>query len=88
VKQFTIYGVTLKRAITFLLVSTFLLTACSHVTAATATATPLLEESPAITPVIEGTFLNECRNCHTDKQRLIDTAMPEVVIEKESTGAG
>jgi hypothetical protein len=87
VKQFTIYGVTLKRTITILLASIFLLTACAHASAATAT--PLPEETPIITtPVIEEAFLNECRNCHTDKQRLIDTAMLEVVVEKESTGAG
>ena len=76
----------MKRIITTLLASIFLLTACSR--AATATATPLPKEAPAIAPVFDRTFLNECKNCHTDKQRLIDTAKPVEVVEKESSGTG
>jgi hypothetical protein len=81
----------LKHITTILLAFIFLLTACAP--AATATATPLPEEAPSISPVVEDAFLNECRDCHTDKQRLIDTARPdtarpEVVVEKESSGTG
>ncbi len=79
----------MKRITTILFTSIFLLTACARAVAATAIATPQPEETPIITtPVIEGAFLNECRNCHTDKQRLIDTARPEEVVVKESTGTG
>jgi hypothetical protein len=31
---------------------------------------------------------NYCLDCHTDKQRLIDTARPEVVEKAESSGEG
>jgi len=31
---------------------------------------------------------DECLACHSDKDRLIETAKPEEVVEKESSGAG
>lgn len=32
--------------------------------------------------------VDTCMDCHSDKQRLIDTAKPEVVVESESSGEG
>jgi cytochrome c553 len=37
---------------------------------------------------VEETRADACVDCHTDKDRLIETAAPEVVEEKESKGAG
>ena len=31
---------------------------------------------------------NECLTCHSDKQRLIETAIEEEVVEAESSGVG
>ncbi len=42
----------------------------------------LLEPTPTEVPA------DECLNCHTDKQRLIDTAKPEEEVVSESSGEG
>lgn len=79
----------MNRVTSALLLSLFLLTSCTRQTQVKAVETPEPEDTPtAMAPVIDGVYLNECRNCHTDKQRLIDTAKPVEVVEKESSGAG
>jgi hypothetical protein len=52
-------------------------------------------ETPAETPIpvkiaIQAMAVesDQCAACHTDKQRLIDTAKPEEIVEAESSGAG
>ena len=79
-------GAALRRIFSFLLASTLLLTACAHNAKAVAAPEPEVSTAPA--QATAAPSLNECVNCHTDKQRLIDTARPEEVAVKESSGAG
>jgi cytochrome c553 len=71
-------------------VALFVLSACATkppTEAATETEpTTAAEETPeAVASAAPDT---ECVNCHTDKQRLIDTAAPVVETESESKGVG
>jgi len=75
-----------SKFVSTLVVIVFILSACAPATTASVTATESPVETEAVVEVQPET--NECLTCHTDKQRLIDTAKPEVVVEKESSGAG
>ena len=81
-----------------LLIAALLLPSCQTDVAATVTDTQTLLQTKVdlltvsisdkhtnITPDLEE---NECLNCHSDKQRLIDTAKVEEVSESESSGVG
>lgn len=64
---------------------TFVLFVLSSCTTKSPTPTAAVTESPTATAA---PVANECLNCHTEKQRLIDTAKPVVVAEAESKGVG
>jgi len=75
-----------SKFVSTLVVIVFILSACAPATTTSVTETEAPVETEAVVEVQPET--NECLTCHTDKQRLIDTAKPEVVVEKESSGAG
>jgi len=68
----------------------FVLVVISSCTTKSPTPTVAVTESPttAEATATAAPVVNECLNCHTEKQRLIDTANPVVVAEAESKGVG
>ncbi len=72
-----------------LIIAVFLLSACGT-RQTTATPSPTEAETPVETEAVAEIQpeADECLACHTDKQRLIDTAAPVVEAEGESKGVG
>ena len=44
--------------------------------------------APKLASVVEAEKENHCLDCHSDKERLIDTAKPVVEVVSENEGAG
>ena len=76
------------RVVLWTLSLSLILWACAPAVQA-ASSTEVPTEAPIQTQInVKAAESDECAACHTDKQRLIDTARPEEVVEKESAGAG
>jgi len=77
-----------SKLLSTLIVAFVLLSACAPAETPSPTATA--EEKPVATEAVVEVQpeADECLACHTDKQRLIDTAAPVVEAEGESKGVG
>jgi hypothetical protein len=77
-----------SKLLSSLIVAFFLLSACAP--AETPSPTAVAAEKPVETEAVVEVQpdADECIACHTDKDRLIDTAAPEVDTEGESKGVG
>ena len=78
-----------SKLLSTLIVAGLLLSACGT-RQVTATPSPTEVEMPVETEAVAEVQpeADECFACHTDKQRLIDTAAPVVEAEGESKGVG
>jgi PBP1b-binding outer membrane lipoprotein LpoB len=77
-----------SKILSTLIVVFFLLSACAPTESPSPTATAETKPTETEAAVKIQPETNECLACHTDKQRLIDTAEPVVETESESSGVG
>lgn len=77
-----------RKIIGLLAAMAFLLTACTSAATPPLVRTDTPVETDPPTEVATEAAVDECLACHTDKQRLIDTAAPVVKAESESKGVG
>ncbi|NWG33002.1 MAG: hypothetical protein HXY42_01055 [Chloroflexi bacterium] len=87
-KKYTSEVVVKSKALKILIVAFLLLSACGKANPPSPTATA--EEKPVGTESVAEVQpeADECVACHTDKERLIETAAPEMEAESESKGVG
>lgn len=81
----------MKKFIGTLLTGIFLLSACGTAeTPPPPLPTATAEEKPVATETVVAAEpeTDECVACHTDKERLVETAAPEADAEGESKGVG
>ena len=74
------------KPISLILTGMFLVAACATAKVEAPTATEMPVDTEAVST--SAPEADECLACHTDKQRLIDTAKPVEVVEAESKGVG
>ena len=79
-----------SKPISTLIVGLILFSACAPAATPSPTSTISVEEVPVETEAVVEVQpeADECLACHTDKQRLIDTASQVEDHESESTGVG
>ena len=76
------------KPIFLVLAGMFLIAACSTAKVEPPTTTVVPTETVADPTSTPEAVSEECLACHTDKQRLIDTATPIEAAESESKGVG